>query len=167
MNRRDVLGGLGVGISALGGCLPNSGSSTTNTPSSTDTPAFDPEGVIERIRVGETPDDIVPHGVVVWNAVESSRSLTIRVFDISSGETRHEQTYDLPGDTAIAISLRAPSQYQITLGVTAADIQRTISVSERLFDTCNESYTHVSVREDGRISDRTMTTELECTTATE
>lgn len=166
MKRRHVLGVLGAAMGSLGGCLGSDEVAPTPTASSTHTPAFDPDAVVERIRIGETRAEIVPHGVVVWNAVEPTRSVDIRVVDASAGETRHEATHHLPGDTAVAISLRAPSDYRITLRVPAVDVQRTISVSERLFDTCNESYTHLSIRRDGRLDERTMTTDLACTTAT-
>lgn len=141
-------------------------STTESTASGTETAAFDPNGRAETIRIGKNPGEINPHGVVVWNARGSSTRVYIRVFDASAGETRHEKTYDLQADVAIAITLRAPSHYQITFRVPDVDIRRTISVRERFFDTCNESYTHVSIRETG-LTERTMSTELECRTTTE
>lgn len=173
MHRRALLATLGAGISAFSGCSGRSGSSSTqpqsttgSAASSTDKPAFDPNGRAETIRVGTNPGEIIPHGVVVWNARESSTRVNIRIFDAAAGETRHEKTHELPADIAIAITLRAPSRYQISLRVSELDVQRTISVSERLFDTCNDSYTHVSIRETG-LTERTMMTELACITTTD
>lgn len=164
MKRRAALVAIGVG--ALSGCLGNGGTSTTGTAENTETPAFDPDGQVETIEVGTNPGEIVPHGVVIWNSLETARTVHIRVFDASDGETRHENSYDLPADTALGVKLRSPATYRLTLRVPAADAERTISVPERLFDTCNESYTHVSIRTNGRITERTMTTELECVSPT-
>lgn len=173
MERRRLLTTLGVGIGALGGYLGESGVSPDRTRFTTDsdvsdtqTSAFDPEGLTETIRIGENPGEINPHGVVVWNALESSARVHVRVFDSAASETRHERSYDLPSDIAVAISLRKPSRYRIALRVPDVDAQRTISVPDRLFDTCNESYTHASVRPTG-LTERTMTTELDCGTTTD
>lgn len=173
MDRRGLLATLGASSSALCGCLGSSGPSSTETQSTTEpsgagteTPAFDPSGTKETIRVGKNPGEIIPHGVVIWNALGSTTQVSIRIFNSSAGETHHEKTYDLPTDHAIAITLREPSHYQITLRIPEVDIQRTVSVPERLFDTCNESYTHVSIRKTD-LAVRTMTTELECITTTE
>lgn len=164
MKRRAALVVLGVG--SVSGCLGSGGLSTTGTQSSTETPAFDPNGQVETIRVGTNPGEIVPHGVVIWNSLDTARTVHIRVFDASDGEARHEDSYDLPADTAFGVKLQSPATYRLTLRVPSAEAERTITVPERLFDTCNESYTHVSIRANGRITERTMTTELECVTPT-
>lgn len=173
MHRRGVLAALGASIGVFGGCLETgrlagtrTGSATEPSASDTATPAFDPDGRTETIRIGTNPGEIVPHGVSVWNALGSSIRVAVRVLDTSTGDTVHEKTHELPADVALAITLREPSRYEIRVRVPELDSQRTVSVPERLFDTCNDSYTHVSIRENG-ITERTMTTELACTTATE
>jgi hypothetical protein len=45
-------------------------------------------------------------------------------------------------------------------------LERSFTVASSYSDTCNDSYSHVSVRRSGRITVRTLTTDLACHTAT-
>lgn len=165
MRRRDFLTAAGLAIGAVAGCLAprNSGEPTTTR---TETPAFDPEGRFDSVRIGDRTGEIIPHQVGIWNAAEEPRSIQVAVIDAAAGETRYEQTLEFPADSALNVELRTPTRYRLTIRVPNESLERSFTVASSYFDTCNDSYSHVSVRRSGRITVRTLTTELACHTAT-
>lgn len=166
MRRRTLLMGAGAALLPIAGCLDAdvSGSPESGTP--TDTPAYDPDGAFLTERIGDRTGEIIPHHVGIWNANADTRSIAVIVVDESAGETRLDRTYEVPGDAALAIELRAPARYRLTVRVPDANLERSVDVPRSLFDTCNDSYTHVSVRKTDDITVRTLSTELACLTET-
>lgn len=166
MRRRELLSAAGTAMVAVAGCTKAPGSGDPDSATPTETPAFDPDGRFETVRIGDDTGEIIPHQVSIWNAADRARSIHVAVSDEAAGETRHERTYEFPGDSALNVELRAPARYRITIRVPDAELDRSFTVARSYFDTCNDSYSHVSVRQSGRITVRTLTTELACLTAT-
>ena len=165
MRRRGLLSTAGLAIGAVAGCLaPRNSDEPTST--RTETPAFDPEGRFDSVRIGDPEGEIIPHQVGIWNAAEEARSITVAVMDATAGETRYEQTLEFPGDMALNVELRTPTRYRLTIEVPNEALERSFTVASSYSDTCNDSYSQVSVRRSGRITVRTLTTDLACHTAT-
>lgn len=166
MQRRDLLTAAGLAIGTTAGCIDPGGPGDPTPSTPTETPAFDPAGQFETVRIGDRTGEIIPHQVGIWNAADDARSIQVTVVDAAAGETRYEQTHEFPADQALNIELRAPTRYRLTIRVPEEALERSFTVAQSFFDTCNDSYSHVSVRRSGRITVRTLTTELACQTAT-
>lgn len=177
--RRSVLRSLAVGFAAaLSACVapradsgdapagrpttePTAPTRTAAGPTSTEAPA-----AVEHVAVGERSGDINPYSIEIWNDVSTERTVTARVVDLTAGETPYEASLDLPPNGSLEVSLRAPHDYRIEISVPAADLHRTVQVTEREFDTCNEYRTQVALRADA-VDVQTLRTELLCRTVTE
>lgn len=166
MRRRDLLVAAGVTLGSSAGCIGPPGANEPSPASPTDTPAFDPDRRFETVRIGDRTGEIIPHQVGIWNADVEPRSIQVTVFDESAGASRHKQTHEFPADSALNVELRAPARYRLTIRLPDDELERSFSVDRSYFDTCNDSYSHVSVRQSGRITVRTLSTELACQTAT-
>lgn len=166
MRRRTILSVAGASLLPIAGCLGPDAPSADGPATSTETPAYDPDGAFRTERIGDRTGEIIPHQVGIWNAAPDSRSIAVTVVDETAGATRLDRTYEVPGDTALAIELRAPARYRLTVRVPAAGLERSFDVPRSLFDTCNDSVSNVSVRRTDRITVRTLSTELACLTET-
>lgn len=166
MRRRELLTAAGLAIGAVAGCLAPQNSSDPTPSTQTETPAFDPDGRFESVVIGERTGEIIPHQVGIWNAADEVRSIQVAVVDAAAGETHYEQTLEFPADRALNVELRTPTRYRLTIRVPDEALERSFTVARSFFDTCNDSYSHVSVRRSGRITVRTLTTELACLTET-
>jgi hypothetical protein len=164
MRRRTLLSA-GVGLLSTAGCLGADASGGDQAGTPTETPAYDPDGAFRTERIGDRTGEIIPHQVGIWNAVDDARSIAVTVVDETAGATRLDRTDEVPGDTALAIELRAPARYRLTVRVPAATLERAFDVPRSPFDTCNDSISNVSVHTD-RITVRTLSTELACLTET-
>ncbi|MFB6361566.1 MAG: hypothetical protein ABEH59_09630 [Halobacteriales archaeon] len=150
----------------MAGCLAPRDSGDPSPSTRTETPAFDPDGQFNSVRIGDRTGEIIPHQVGIWNAAEAARSIQVAVIDAAAGETRYERTLQFPADSALNVELRAPTRYRLTVRVPDEALERSFTVARSFFDTCNDSYSQVSVRRNGRITVRTLTTELACQTTT-
>lgn len=166
MRRRELLSAAGLAIGAVAGCLASPNSEDPTPTTQTETPAFDPDGRFDSVVIGDRTGEIIPHQVGIWNAADEARSIQVAVVDAAAGETRYEQTLELPADSALNVELRTPSRYRLTIRVPDEALERSFTVDRSFFDTCNDSFSHVSVRPSGRISVRTLSTELACLTET-
>lgn len=166
MRRRTLLSVAGASLLPVAGCLGDAGAGGDRSGTPTETPAYDPGGTFRTERIGARTGEIIPHRVGIWNAAADSRSIAVTVVDETAGATRLDRAYEVPGDAALAIELRAPARYRLTVGVPAAGLERSFDVPRSLFDTCNDSVSNVSVRPSDRITVRTLSTELACLTDT-
>lgn len=169
--RRSVLQSLAVGLAAaLSACVapsaggddsPTDRTSTPTAPTPTDAPT-----AVKHVEIGERTGDVNPYSVEVWNAADRERTVAVRVVDMTASETLYDAEMPLPANGTLEISLRAPHTYRVEVSVPAADLHRTVQVTDREFDTCNEYRTTVVLRAD-EVDVRTMRTQLLCRTVTE
>jgi hypothetical protein len=164
VRRRALLSALAL-VPATG-CLGFGAPGSDRDSPSTKNSSYDPEDTFRTIHIGEQTGEIVPHVVGIWNAVVDTRAIHVTMLDRTAGATRHDQNYEVPGDTALALELRAPARYQLTIRVPNLKLERSIDVPRTLFDTCNDSFTHISVRKSEPITVQTLSTELACITQT-
>ena len=183
----------GCSTSGTVGTSPATARSTTSAahPSSTDTPTsapdspvptpdypestgevetFDPAETVEEVQVGSregvaNPDNNLPHDVRVWNRASTDVVARIRLVDYVEGSVALDETYDLPADAAVTLSILEPSSYVLEVRVPEAGTRETLSVPRPRFD-CNNSATRVAVSADGNIDSMLITTAVFCRTAT-
>lgn len=169
--RRSVLRALAVGSTALlAGCQAPAAGREGPVPTSTDTPTVTPPPddptAVEHVDVGERVGEVNPYSLEIWNDAAAERTVAVRVVDLTAGETPYEASVALPANGSLEISLRTPHDYRVEVDLPAASRHRTVQVTEREFDTCNEYRTQVALRDDA-VDVQTIRTELLCRTATE
>lgn len=184
MRRRAVLGAVSAGIASVAGCAASSdfGPSTETTPSpNTGTPytppdypsgrgdltEFDPEYTSEEIRVGsrervEDPENNEPHQIRVWNATSAARTVELRITDDVEQSVVLNETYDIPANASLSVSLLEPSYYVLEIRPSETS-QETLGVPRSLFD-CNRSATRIGIFEDGTIKSIVISEALACPT---
>lgn len=171
MNRRTFFTGAGLTLSIpLVGCIANStrlgdtgddgGSEDSNIPDSpSDFPVdtgdlgeLDPENTSKQVDVGsraEVDDAYRPHDVRIWNEANEPE-IVLRIIEYPVKSVVHHETYEIPGDTELAVSLLEPSEYLIEARVPGTEKQQTLRVPCDFFD-CNASTIHISISDDGQI----------------
>lgn len=194
MNRRAVLAGVGsVLCTSFAGCLATdspSGHAFTETltkgaedgggndnsetlESVTEYPVntgglheFDPERTDETVDVGSragVDSSYRPHAVDIWNAA-GVPAVDVRIIDSIDESVVHRETYELPVDAALSVSLLKPSNYRLEVRVPATETRHTLGVPCRLFD-CNASATRIGVFEGGRMRSSVISTTAACPSA--
>ena len=185
MNRRTVLTGTGFALSASSaGCLGNSGLSgdtgddygpddSDTVDSASDYPVntgdleeFDPERTYKEVAVGDrdgVDDSYRPHDVAIWNEAAESE-VGLRIVDSTEESVVHHETYQIPADTTLSVSLLEPSEYRIEVRVPATETQHTLRVPCRFFD-CNVSSTRIGVFEEGQMRSSVLSTTMACPSA--
>lgn len=185
MNRRTVLAGVCFALPASSaGCLGSSGlsgatgdehepddSATLDSP--TDVPVnmgdlaeFDPERTYKEITVRSrdgVAESYRPHDVAIWNEA-AEPEVGLRITESAGGSVVHHETYEIPADTTLSVSLLEPSEYRIEVRVPAAGTRHTLRVPCRFFD-CNVSSTQIGVFEDGQMRSSVISTTMECPSA--
>lgn len=94
----------------------------------------------------------------VWN--DTDAALSVNLVLTADGATVLNDEYEFDADANLALELRAPRSYELT--VRAGDREKTVPLSHT---DCNDSATDVVIRDDG-IEYSTTTTELACRTTT-
>jgi len=126
-------------------------------------PEFEPgEKYIEfDIQSREGIDDAFgPHGVSVWNAtVESAVSLGI--IDVLDTSVHHHESYKIPHNQEIFVSLLNPSKYILNIRVPDRETEQTLLVPCGFFD-CNESSTLIGIFDGGQIESTVRSTRAAC-----
>ena len=113
--------------------------------------------------VGESPENVTddrPHHVWVWNATEETRTIEFAL--TTDGGTLFEQSTSFEPGTALAVVLREPRKYE--LSVTAGELEGTVTVERSRFD-CNESATDVVVSAN-QVKTGTVSQSMACSTTT-
>lgn len=182
MKRRTVLALVAGGALPVAGCLGAGGSAdatsrSTPPPTPSSTPPvntggvseFDPETVHERVEVGTRPttdgpdgDAFRPHDVAVLNAAADERTVGVRILDRLADRTAHRDTYRVPADAAVELSLLRPSKYYVQVWGPAVDAE-TLLVPCDSFD-CNGSTTEVRIDDSGEVASTVVSTLLACET---
>lgn len=157
MKRRSYLAVACVAVtSGCAGVLPSS-----------DERQFDPESTFETVEIGSEDDidgtsEIMPHGLVVWNAAATSQNVVVQVRTQSDDDAYLlNEVYNIPADAAVEVRLHSPDDYVVVVHSLATDIDATVSVSERQFD-CNASRHEITVPESGRITSTVTSTLVAC-----
>ncbi|WP_226482932.1 hypothetical protein [Natrinema amylolyticum] len=185
MNRRTILAGAGFAFSTpFAGCLADSVSSgdtgAEHDPDSSDIPdspgdypvntggleEFDPESTYEEIDIGSregVDDSSRPHDVEIWNEAAESE-VVLRTIDFREELVVHHETYEIPDDTSLSVSLVEPSEYLIEMRVPATETQRMLRVPCHFFD-CNASVTRIGIFEDGKMRSSVLLTTAACPSA--
>lgn len=187
MNRRTLLGGIGVSLAAgVAGCsgLGRADDETptetakTHTPPPADNPNADtggdasapdrPAQIHETVIVPQreaVPERISPHDLRLWNAVDSQRAVTATVTSDSS-ELLAELTtaHHVPAHEAVAIELRRPATYAVSVQIDGTPVG-TLEIGNEWFD-CNASATTVELGTDGIVDRRETSTLVACVDAT-
>lgn len=194
MNRRTILAGVGSALcTSFAGCLATdspSGHASTETPpkgaedgdgnddsetleSASEYPVntggldeFDPERTDEAVDVGSRAGvdrSYRPHAVDIWNAA-GVPAVDVRIVDSMDESVVLRETYELPVDTALSVSLLEPSNYRLEVRVPATGTRHTLGVPCRFFD-CNGSVTRIGVFEGGRMRSSVISTTAACPSA--
>ena len=193
MNRRTVLAGVGAAVcTSFAGCLgtevragngsadsrprdagerADDDSRTNESPAeypvnTGDLEEFDPDRTAETVAVGSRAGvdrSHRPHHIDVWNAA-GVPAVDVRITDATDESTVHRETYEIPPDAALSISLLTPSNYRIELRVPATEARHALGVPCRFFD-CNGSVTRIGVFEGGRMRSSVLSTMMACSSA--
>ena len=190
MKRRTVIGGLGATLGAgLAGCTgfgsaaepTDSGETATPTEtvsqhddatpggdgtaqSETDGPAVVRETVVVSWE-GTPEDNIRPHDLRFWNVADRRRELTVTVSpDDPETLTGLTTSHHVPSNEAVAIELRQPATYGVTVQVDGTQVT-TFELGENWFD-CNNSFTRIEIAADDSVDRTEVSTMLACTDAT-
>ena len=190
MNRRTVLAGVGAAVcTSFGGCLATedpSGNGSDSAPEAAgdraddddsgpqrspseypvdtgDLEEFDPDRTAETVDVGSragVDGAYGPHDVTVWNAA-GVPAVDVRITDASDESTVHRETYEIPSDAALSVSLLEPSNYHVEVRVPAADTRHVLAVPCQFFD-CNSSVTRIGIFDGGRMGSSVLSTTAAC-----
>ena len=182
MERRTLLAAAGFSLTGpLAGCLSRStsdgaaerddeseGSQVSDSPSeypvnSGDLAAFDPEETYNAVDVGGregVADDYRPHAVVIWNDA-AAPEISLRITDSKEKTVVHRETYAIPDDTALSVSLLEPGAYIVEIGIPEAAATHTLRVPCYFFD-CNDSFTRVGVFAADDIRSSVLSTTASC-----
>jgi len=189
MNRRTLLGGigatLGTGVAGCTGFGRADGESPTE-PSETHTPpptagertatetAGDeleserPTAIRETVVVPKresAAEQISPHDLRLWNAVDSRRAVTVTVTPEPSAALSELTTaHHVPANEAVAIEFRQPATYAVAVQIEGTGVG-TFEIGEERFD-CNVSATTVELGADGIVDRRDTTTLVACADTT-
>lgn len=130
-------------------------------------PADGPTRVSETVVVPwqETPEeDVQPHDLRLWNAVERDRTVTATVRPPDSVLTTLTTSHTVPAGEAVAIELRQPATYAVSVDVDGQHVT-SFEIGESWFD-CNSSVTTVELGADGATDRTDFSTLLACTDST-
>lgn len=126
----------------------------------------DAENPFRTVELGKREDAAFaennrPRGLLVWNAVESAR--TIRLSVAQKGETLFDERIEFEADAYLNVVLNDPADYRVSLGVSGDSSagSSTFSVPRASFD-CNSATTHVGVMTDGAVETQTVSTAMAC-----
>jgi hypothetical protein len=188
MNRRELLGAVGLGATGLvgfvgrraGGVMGQDTRSTQPTETTTrqtttageeftgiDSEAEQPFATISvgSREVVENPENNRPHTVRVWNDSDSSRTIGLRLVRDGDDESALvDQAVEFPPDGYLILDLLEPADYSLAVRPdeeTGAEGGETIEIPRSQFD-CNDSQTDVAVTADGAVKSVTITTEIGC-----
>jgi len=108
------------------------------------------------------PDNNRPHGVSIWNAAESERTMRISVRRGSA--TVFDQRLAFPADGYLTLTLEEPDDYAVVVGADSEHFG-TVDVPSAHFD-CNSSSTNVGVFPDGEVRSTVISTAMACSSPT-
>ncbi|ELZ98794.1 hypothetical protein C440_00520 [Haloferax mucosum ATCC BAA-1512] len=169
MQRRTLLAAAGSGLAAtLAGCTASAnddGGDDDSTPEPTPEPvdAVTVEtGELLSAVVGEAPTNtggmLKPHHVRLTNPGEEPWIAKLAVSPaLGDG---HVETYELQTDATVAVALRLPAEYDVSVTDVRAETTTTETITPENFD-CNESWTAFSPG-DGEISVGGGSTRMAC-----
>lgn len=176
MNRRELLGVVGLGAVGItgfvGGSADNGSQDTETTTEATTTTAGEAfEGIrssadqpFAEIAVGtregvRKPDNNLPHLVRVWNDADRDRTVGLTLVR-DGGPALLDREFEFAADGFLTVRLLEPGNYSLEVrpggGAAAA-----VEVPRARFD-CNDSWTDVAVTAAGRVKSETVTTEIGC-----
>ena len=169
MNRRRLLAGVAVAVGTAGctrGRLDGQADRSTETtypPGRGTLKRYEPARVVAEPTVGNPArrsEDTEPHGVFVWNATDNDETAQ---FTVERQEWQYEESFLLPADTAVELSLAEPGAYRVTVAVGGVSVRYGI---ERDWFDCNASATRVGFFGD-EFRSSLISTAMLCSTATD
>lgn len=178
MERRTFLVATGFSIAApLAGCLSRTASekdAENDTSHISDAVSeypvnsgglaeFDPEETYKDVDIGSregVADDYRPHAVVIWNEA-AEPEIRLRITNSKEKTVVHHETYAIPDDTALSVSLVEPAEYIVEMGVPETEATHTLRVPCYFFD-CNVSFTRIGVFAEGDIRSSVLSTTASC-----
>ncbi|WP_247002335.1 hypothetical protein [Halosolutus gelatinilyticus] len=184
MNRRTLLAGAGVALTIpFAACLDGVAAGESDDGGDAadvdipDSPSeypvnsggldeFSPTATYEEVAIGSrrgVADEYRPHDVAVWNAA-AEPEIDLRIIDSAAESVVHRETYAIPDDTALVVSLLQPSAYLVEVRVPAAETRHTLRVPCHFFD-CNSSVTRIGALDDEEIRSSVLSTTAECSSA--
>lgn len=169
MKRRALLRTLGglTAVGAFAGCTsvqaPGTGDRGDPTTDPGTTPS-EPGPVVDELTVGDRddvdfPDSHRPHGLTVVNDADETRAIGVELTD-GDGQVLVEDSWSLPADGRIQMTLEEPDQYSLAVRLDGTDLGP-VSPRAGSFD-CNDSQTTVTVGPNGELDSRTISTEVAC-----
>lgn len=188
MNRRELLGAVGLGATGIAGFVgkragsavgqDNQSTQSTETTTRQTTTADEEFAGIDSerdqpfatISVGsreavENPENNQPHAIRVWNDSDSSRSIGLRLVRDGDDESALvDRVVEFPPDGYLMLDLLEPADYTLAVRPdeeTGSQDGETIQIPRSQFD-CNDSRTDVAVMTDGAVKFETITTEIGC-----
>lgn len=169
MNRRRFLAVGGSALTAsLSGCLssvPFVGGPPAVREQSGEVPdrtvpatlvEFSEESVVTTLAVGDGGTS--GETVWIWNETDQRRKIAVELRGRSDADPWFRGSYDLDSGAGLALDLRTPRNYAISVGVDGRE--KTVTVPESRFD-CNDSATDVALRAE-TIETQTVSTTMDC-----
>ncbi|MBO4249074.1 hypothetical protein IL252_14740 (plasmid) [Halomicrobium sp. IBSBa] len=173
MERRAFLTTVGVGLTAVSGCLSAGSADSQATDFSTDTTRSTERDRFEGtlVETDETVERTVgtgtleergrrrPHRVAVTNSGDEPKQVTVSLE--RSGTTVLEEVFTLRSAATVGIAFTELGSYDLTVTVPAADATEAISLGPDRF-TCNVTKTSIGIQGDGSLDVLSTSTRMAC-----